>query len=65
MLELLKLYPLGILQQRKDNFIFFKTILAKVSNENVYIYRQFDISFNSILNKRFLVFKNKVNIAIN
>ena len=43
----------------KDNIIFFKITLTKVSNANIYMYKQFYISFKIILNKRFLVFKTQ------
>ena len=38
-------------------YIFFKITLTKVSNANIYIHKQFYISFKIILNNRFLVFK--------
>ena len=41
----------------KNNIIFFKITLTKVSNANIYMYKQFYISFKIILNNRFLVFK--------
>ena len=39
--------------------IFFKITLTKVSKANIYMYKQFYISFKMILNKRFLVFKTQ------
>ena len=39
--------------------IFFKIRLTKVSNENVYTYKQFYIFCKIILNKGFLVFKTQ------
>ena len=38
--------------------IFFKITLTKVSDANVYIYKQFYISFKIILNKKFLAFES-------
>ena len=38
-------------------YIFFKVKLTKVSDANIYMHKQFYISFKIILNKRFLVFK--------
>ena len=35
--------------------IFFKITLTKISNANIYMYKQFYIYFKTILNKRFLV----------
>ena len=40
-------------------YIFFKITLIKVSNANIYMYKQFYISFKIILNKKFLVFKTQ------
>ena len=40
-------------------YIFFKIILTKVSNANIYMYKQFYISFKIILHKSFLVFKKQ------
>ena len=37
----------------------FKITLTKASNANVYMDKQFYISFNIILNKRFLIFKTQ------
>ena len=45
--------------QLKIIHIFFKITLTKVSNANVYMDKQFYISFNIILNKRFLIFKTQ------
>ena len=38
-------------------YIFFKVTLTKVSNANIYMYKQFYISCKIILNKRFLDFQ--------
>ena len=38
--------------------IFFKLALTKVSNANVYMYKQFYICFKIIRNKKFLVYEN-------
>ena len=43
----------------KNNNIFFKITLTKVHNANIYIYKHFYISVETILNKRFLVFKTQ------
>ena len=40
-------------------YIFFKIALTKFSNANIYMYKQFYISFKIILNKRFLVPKRQ------
>ena len=40
-------------------YIFFKITLTKFSNANIYMWKQFYISFKMILNKRFLVSKRK------
>ena len=43
----------------KTIHIFIKITLTEVSNANVYMYKQFYISFKIILNKGFLVFKTQ------
>ena len=40
-------------------YIFFKIRLTKVSNANIYMYKQFYISFKITLNKGLLVFKTQ------
>ena len=40
-------------------YIFFKITLTKVSNGNIYMYKQFYIPFKIMLSKRFLVFKTQ------
>ena len=51
-------YNVNIYKQ-KIIYIFFKIALTKVSNANIYIYRQFDNSSKIIINKKFLVFKTQ------
>ena len=46
-------------------YIFFKVKLTKVSDANIYMYKQFYISFKIILNKRFWFSKHKTYIVIN
>ena len=39
--------------------IFINITLTKISNTNIYMYKQFYISFKIVLKKRFLVFKTQ------
>ena len=48
-----------------NTYIFFKITLIKVCNANIYMYKQFYLSFKIILNKDSCFSKHKAYIIMN